>query len=323
MDTAGSEAGCAGCAGCTVTLESVSKCIRSKFASASTVRSYLDAINSVIRANPDAPSLGHALVSDHKRTFEALKCAHAHLKEKSLLTRISGVMGTFKVSEQLQQVDDNGLAREFWGGILKDMREKERLRAQDNTITPEQLKNSVPLEEVLAAARTLDHWSLKQSQDKVLLSLAALVPAKRADWGGLRIVAALEDAQADENALVVTSESIVLVLNKYKTAKDYGQYVEEISGEAADVIRTSLAEHPRTHLFLSPRKKGMTNDAFSTYVSDCFDRHMRKHITVDLLRHMWVTQRVDQRRMTVGECAELAHKMLHSLEQQKMYFMVQ
>jgi hypothetical protein len=157
-----------------------------------------------------------------------------------------------------------------------------------------------------------------------LLTIAALVPAKRADWGCLRIVASIEDVQADENGLVVAPESTVLVLNQYKTAIAYGQHVEEISsGEAVDVICASLAAHPRTCLFVSPtHMAGMTNDAFATYFSDCFDRHMRKHITIGLLRHMWVTQRVDQRRMTAGEIDELARKMLHSTEMQRLYVIV-
>lgn len=85
------------------------------------------------------------------------------------------------------------------------------------------------------------------------------------------------------------------------------------------MIRASLAAHPSTCLFVSlTHMLGMTNDAFATYFSDCFDRPMRKHITISLLRHMWVTQRVDQRRMTAGE---IARKMLHSTEMQRLYFM--
>jgi hypothetical protein len=68
---------------------------------------------------------------------------------------------------------------------------------------------------------------------------------------------------------------------------------------------------------------GMSNDAFAKYFPNCFDRHMRKHVTVGLLRHIWVTQKNDPSRMTTYEMDELSHKMLHSTAMQRQYFMVQ
>ena len=325
MHTAGSEAGCADCMDSTGSEAACSsdcaiRCLREKCESVCTVKNYIGAVR---RANPDAPTLGHALVQDCEATFKGLEriCE----KPTTLKNRITGIMGTFKRCEHLQQDDGDGLARKFWGDIHLGMLESQKQRARFNLATPKQLENTVELDAILAAARTLDHWCLKQSQDKVLLTIAALVPAKRADWGCLRFVNSVEDVDPDENALVVTSERIVLVLNKYKTASAYGRHVEEIeSAEVAGVIRTSLATHPRTCLFVSPAHMiGMTNDAFATYFSDCFDRHMRKHVTVGLLRHMWVTQKIDPRRMTTHEMDELSHKMLHSTEMQRLYFMVQ
>ena len=314
MDSTGSAAACA--ADCI-------KCLRENCVSASTLKNYIGSLNAVKRANSDAPTLGHALVRDREATFKGLE----RICEKpiTLKTRITGIMGTFKRCEHLQKHDEDGSARKFWGDIHLRMLDSQNQSARCNLATPKQLENTVKLEDVLAAARTLDHWCLKQSQDKVLLTIAALVPAKRADWGCLRIVQSIEDVGPDENALVVTSESIVLVLNRYKTAHAYGQHVEEIgSYEAVGVIRASLATHPRTHLFVSPAHMiGMTNDAFATYFSDCFDRHMRKHVTVGLLRHMWVTQKVDHRHMTRDEIDQLSHQMLHSTEMQGQYFMVE
>lgn len=197
-------------ANCTTTLECAIKCIREKCDSASTVKNNVGAMNAVIRANPSATSLENALVRDRKETFEALKGICGKPVTLKTRMRITGIMGTFRRCEELQQDDKDGLARRFWGNIHRGMLEDQKLSAQNNTITPRpaQIKNVVPLEEILAAARTLDHWSLKQSQDKVLLTIAALVPAKRADWGCLRIVASIEDVQADENGLVVAPKAL-------------------------------------------------------------------------------------------------------------------
>lgn len=307
----------------TSTYDHVVTCIRGKTESPQTAKTYVGAMNAVSRVT-SAPSLGHALARDYEATYRALKRASSALLPSTLKTRITGIMAAFNLCEGLRQDDRTGSARKFWGGIHRDMLATARAAAQANVATPAQIRNMVTLEEILTAARSLTHETVKQSQDKVLLTLAALVPAKRADWARLRIVKSTKAVRADENGLAVTPKSTVLVLNKYKTARTYGQHVEEILGEAADVIRVSLDAHPRTYLFTSPaRTNGMTNDAFATYFSGAFDRHMRKHVTIDLLRHIWVTQSVDPRRMTVGEINELARKMLHGADTQRLYFLVE
>ena len=305
-----------------VPLESVVNSIRSNAKSVQTARNYVDTMNAVARVCAGS-MLGHALVRDCQTTFEALKHASSNLKPITLKNRITGIMGAFKMCDALKMEDTEDSAWKFWDEIHRDMLAAARVSAQTNIASPSQIDNMVTLEQILAAARSLTHDTVKQSQDKVLMTLAALVPAKRADWARLRIVDLQDAVDKDENGLVVSPTAMTLVLNVYKTARAYGRHVEEINGEPADVIRTSLATHPRAFLFVSPaRPGGMSNDAFQTYFSGTFDRHMRKHVTINLLRHIWVTERIDPRRMTVLEMDEVARKMLHGLGTQRMYFLV-
>jgi hypothetical protein len=296
--------------------------IRANAESDQTVKTYVGAMNAVQRVAGNQ-SLGRALTSTYVATYRGLVHASSDLKPGTIKTRITGIMGAFKLCPALAEEDANGSAREFWSGHHRAKLADVRAAASSNLATPEQVKNMVTLPQILKAARSLTHATLKQSQDKVLLMIAALVPAKRADWARLRIVKSLAAVEDTENALLVKPGEMKLVLNMYKTCRTYGRHVEDIDGEAAETIRASLAAHPRTHLFVSPaRANGMSNDAFATYLSGAFDRHMRKHVTVDLLRHIWVTQSVDPRKMTVKEIDELARKMLHGADTQRLYFLV-
>ena len=306
----------------TVQWEAVIECIRSKCASAQTAKTYIAAVNAAARASGQSDA-GRALARDHKRTHRALVNACANLKPSTLKTRITGIVSAFKLCDALAAMDVDGKARAFWQSVHHEELRAADSRAKSNVVTPEQTANMVTLKQILAAARSLTHDTLEQSQDKVLLTVAALVPAKRADWARLRVVASPADVRDTENGIAVAPNRVVLVLNTYKTSRKYGRHEETIEGEAADVIRASLKRHKRNFLFTSPRRQdGMSNDSFSTYFARTFEAHMRKRVTIDLLRHIWVTQNVDPRRMTVGEIEDLARKMLHGVETQRLYFLV-
>ena len=296
--------------------------IRANTESDQTAKTYVGAMNAVRRVTGDQP-IGQALTRAYKATYAKLVQATSSLKPGTLKTRITGIMGAFKLCPALVQADSDGAARDFWSDLHKIKLSEVRAEASSNLASPAQIKNMVELKHILKAARSLTHATMRQSQDKVLLTIAALVPAKRADWARLRIVKNLAAVTDNENAVIVKPSEVQLVLNKYKTKRTYGRHLEEIEGEAADAIRDSLAAHPRAYLFTSPaRPNGMSNDAFASYLSNTFDRHMRKHVTVDLLRHMWVTQSVDPRKMTVRQIDDLARKMLHGADTQRLYFLV-
>lgn len=306
----------------TVTWETVIASIRSKCESVQTAKGYVTAMNAAARAS-SADCASRALIRDREQTYRALVGADSALAERTRTTRITGIVAAFNLCGALSAGDSGGQARAFWDELHREHQAAASQRAKSNVVSSTQVENMVTLGQILRAARSLTHDTLVQSQDKVLLTVAALVPAKRADWGRLRVTRSPEDVQPHENGIAVRSKRVVLVLTKYKTARTYGRHEEEIEGEAADVIRASLKAHPRASLFTSPaRPQGMSNDAFATYFSRTFEAHMRKHVTINLLRHIWVTQRIDPKRMTVNEIEEVARKMLHGVNTQRLYFLV-
>jgi hypothetical protein len=185
--------------------------------------------------------MGHALAVTYAATYRDLVRSTAHLKPGTLKTRITGIMGAFKLCPLLAAEDIDGKARKFWGDHHRSKLADARAAASSNIATPAQVDNMVTLPEILRAARSLTHSSVKQSQDKVLLTLAALVPAKRADWARLRIVKSIAEVDDAEDALVVRPAWMTLGLNRYKTSKTYGRHVEDIDGEAFETVRDSLA----------------------------------------------------------------------------------
>jgi hypothetical protein len=137
-----------------------------------------------------------------------------------------------------------------------------------------------------------EHATLKASQEVVLLALYAFLPPKRADFGNLRIVQDAGELTADENGLVLpTGGDCKLVLNHYKTAKTYKQFVEPLPEELAAIVRASLASFPRNILLVGPRNKPLSDASYSMRVGNVMDKHLGRRLCITDLRNMFIKQK--------------------------------
>lgn len=212
----------------------------------------------------------------------------------------------------------------YWRERMGDAKASNAELAANNVVSPQLLKKWIEydaiqskLEELL---ETVGHTDMRTSQDLVLLAMYAFLPPKRADLGKLRIVKAAKDIKADENGLVLPDRGNgLLVLNCYKTAKVYGRFEEALPSELTAVIRASLAAHPRPYLVCGPRGKPLSDGNYGSRVSSVMDRHLGKALSVNDLRHLYITQRVQLHKVTHAERAEIAHSMMHSSDVQLEY----
>ena len=213
-------------------------------------------------------------------------------------------------------------ALERWRALQTDLDQTRREQENDNKATAEDLRRMVPIEHVARAAEAIPHATLRQSQHKVLLTIGAYVWPKRADWS-VRIVGPRESIERHENALRLSKTRAVLHLAAFKTAGHYGTYEEVLPDHVAAVIRESIARFPRRFLFVQERTgKPWTKQNLSEYMPKIYCEYVGRAVGVNVLRHMWISQRIDYNRMTIAETNELARKMMHSPSEQRRYFRV-
>jgi hypothetical protein len=139
-----------------------------------------------------------------------------------------------------------------------------------------------------------EHATLQASQEVALLALYAYLPPKSGDFGKLRIVQDMEELSKDHNGLVLPTEGTCkLVLNEYKTAKTYGQFVEELPEELADILKASIVSFPRPFLLVGPRNKPLSDANYSMRVGNVMDKHLGRRLGILDLRSMFRAQKLD------------------------------
>jgi hypothetical protein len=184
----------------------------------------------------------------------------------------------------------------------------------------------VPLRVLSNAAAKLTHATEYESQDKVMLSMAARVPAKGADLGALRVVASMPDTACHGNFLVVpihNKDTATLVLDKYRTNKAYGRHIEELPGQVAKDIHESLRMWPRMYVFSvkigKNRGNKLSNAAFSKRFHEVILRHTKYNTNINISRRAYIQEKALSNTCTFAECEDLARKMLHSVLRQRLH----
>lgn len=182
-------------------------------------------------------------------------------------------------------------------------------------------RNWVPWPDVLAKEQELAH-SEYGSYDHLLLAMYCLIEPLRQDYGTLKIlVDKLPPEDSTGNYLAVASNASwgKLILNTYKTAKNYGVFQRDLPADLLAVIRANLLAHPRAYLFVDenglPYKK---KNSFTQFSNRTLRRLFGKNFTVSLMRHSHISN-IDFNASTPGELFAKSRNMAHSISMQQMY----
>lgn len=207
----------------------------------------------------------------------------------------------------------------YWRARMGDAIKASAEIAANNVASPALLRKWIEydslktkLDELLLAPDA--HKKNRMSQDIVLLAVYVHLSPKRRDLGKVKVVQKEGDIAEDENGVVIPTQGAKakLVLNEYKTAKAYGRYEEDLPKELTLIIKASLAAHPRSFLFAGPRDKPLSDSNYGTRVSGVMYRHMDKKLTVNDLRHLFITQHIKLDSVTHAQRADIASSMMHS-----------
>lgn len=207
-----------------------------------------------------------------------------------------------------------------WQEWQRSLNNAKKHLEQDNRMSLDDAANMIPLEDIAQKAATLTHASYAESRDKLILTIAAHVFAKRAEWGTVRVVSNASQLSGKENGMVLGPKTCKLIMQDYKTVSTFGRYEEDMPAIVCQEVRTSLKKFPRKYLVQQVRSENpVVNRQYSDLLGYITRKHLGKHINVDRLRRMWVCQRVDHNALTIAETDEIARQMLHSPSMQRYY----
>lgn len=200
---------------------------------------------------------------------------------------------------------------------------KEQAHYNTNEPTQRQRDKYVSFNEMKARLESWKdpHVSLKSSLQYVLITMYVWIRPKRADFGRIKVYNK-DPRRRDINYLVLKEGDSRFVLNRYnKTQGAKGEaIIEPVPPDLASVITASLARHPRRYLFVGKDEKPFkTPNAYSKFVSNTYKHHFGKATGVSMLRHIYISEKIDLNKLSVQEKDAIAQSMGHSRRQQEQY----
>lgn len=250
---------------------------------------------------------------------------------RSRRNMITAVLAAFKHSQELMRRRGAVDAKAVWSeahDVLK--RDEEDAYSRNRPLNERQDANYVSIDDIEAKLAILmrsedRHATLDRSMDVILMSFYAKLVPKRSDYGRLRVYRDTRDSEdPDENFIVVPTDATtqgLMVIQTHKTSSTHKEIIEVIGDEVLLELQESLRRHPRDFVFLGRGMKPMTNNAFSKFVMRRFQRMFGgRSAGTSLLRHAYVSERVDFNRSSVAERADIARRMGHTTAlQEKVY----
>lgn len=238
---------------------------------------------------------------------------------KSVLTVI---LVLFKHSPELQETHQ--AQQKEWMKHHDNLNGFQEAQLAKNQPTLKQLSTYTSFEEIDLKYKELKkddpHSTLLDSQYFLFLSICLAFPPKRADYWGMKIYYNKDPNIRGENYVVLhPSTPSYFVFTRFKTDKTYMRVDETIPKPLFKDIQDSLRRHPRDYLFVNRLGKPYgDSNAFRKFVARAFETLFGKTTGVTMLRHVYITEKVDLNQ-TTEDLNNIARQMMHSTSLQRKY----
>ena len=158
-----------------------------------------------------------------------------------------------------------------------------------------------------------------EGRDQLLLAMYTLIPPVRADYHKLKICHKnnTDNHDINENTLIFDNKNASIILVDYKTKKAYGKHVINLPDKLFNIIKQNITE-TQSYLFENKYKEPYTRISFSEYVSKTMSRLFNEKITINILRHIYITYNINLGSNPIDKL-DISKKMLHSTSTQVRY----
>ena len=230
---------------------------------------------------------------------------------KNMLTVILALL---KSDETLKE---NKIIVGKWHKLHSDLTRFEIAKVKRSEPSEKQVKKYTSYEEIESKYEELKrrgpHATERESMQFLLLSVLVHLRPKRADLGSIKLYYENDPRKTDENYIVLrTKGSSFIAINVYKTSEYHQTVEEDLTEGLVKDIQTSLRRWPRDYLFRKDDGKPMSNNTYSAFVMSTFNHLFGRATGVSLLRHIYITEKLNYENMTLEEQDTEAKLMLHS-----------
>jgi hypothetical protein len=265
-------------------------------------------------------SIAADIVDSPDSLQSALLAKHTNID--TFRIKIAIISALFKWCEGLGGAE----VQRYWEQAYLVADRKSKNANKNNVATPREMASMPDLDKLRDVAMALDtadgaDSTLDGSLERLWMTIAAHVPAKRNDWSQVRVVS---------NGMGMTANFVILpptgcatiVLNDCKTSTKrkkgmtpvHTKFEELLPPVVSDTLRLSLASWPREYVFISAQKNApYKKDAFGNWITKVMSRHLGGHVTINGTRKAWAQTVADGSRYTIADKELLAKSMMHTV----------
>jgi len=247
------------------------------------------------------------LIADPDKVMDHLDKVKYNVRKTILSALVAVSDGTVQSKYRKQMIEDS----QKWNALQKQ-----------NIMSETQKANWISWKEVeehLAVLKKKYSWVLKEKepvkisdllecQQYVMLAVYTLIPPRRIqDYILMKIKSKTIDMGADNFYMKGAFH-----FRTYKTAKFMGLQIEKLPKELDTIIKKWILVNPTDYLFFDWKKEQLTGPALTKMLNAIFG----KNISVNILRHVYVTEKAGP---LIAELQKTASAMGHDLHMQQQY----
>jgi len=215
----------------------------------------------------------------------------------------------------LKVIKDYDKEYKFYSRRSIEMRTKKTTTDDDNLLTEREEENMIPWKEIKKIQP-------KDVRDAALIGIYTLIPPRRLDYRVLRITdhdTGLDDAY---NYVVLNKRNnpTKLIFTNYKTSSTFGKQEFPVPRSLASVLKTYIEGNGfAINDYLFGKSPSEPYKSFSSQVSDVFKKYTGKQLSVNILRHSFITWYLQKKNLSITDKKGVATAMAHSINMQDKY----
>lgn len=271
-----------------------------------TIKKYLTDIHIIRKLyNPNLSDNDFEFLVNFKEVLDIIRDKYTSIN--SISTIVNSISSILKRLPMYRYIYDNIYSQ------LNDMISKEKQRQiidSENKLNSKEKTKYTDWKNIISIEP-----KITDNEDKLLFYLYTQIPPRRLDdYSHLILINHENDDNNKDNFFVKNNNKIIL--NHYKTVSTYGKYIiKDIPNKLSSTIQEHIRENKigfGDFIF----KTGRTN--FSRKISSLFKQHLGIPLTVNTLRHSFITH-IMNKNLSTKKKQEIAKQMGHNMIMQDLY----
>lgn len=256
------------------------------------------------------PMTNFRWVKDTKKLADFIMTSERWKSDESKIQQFQSLASILKVLKGFEK------EYSYYSAKSVSLRKAKDSIDDENKVTDRERDNILPWPDIYK----LNNKAGISSHDAALIAIYTLIPPRRAkDYGLMKLSQEAQDPDFNYLVLSDRGKPIKLVFLNFKTASTFGRQEFKIQPPLALKLQEYItAAALATGDFLFGKTKASSFASFSPQVSKVFKTHTGKSVSVNLLRHSFVSHYLTTQH-SLAEKKEVAAQMAQSVLMQLKY----